>query len=157
MTLLCTTDHFESTTLTSVKTPWWWHTCGAGTCRRRFCAYCMYIPPYFLFYQWSGGNQKYIAFDSAPEVELSRAPINVGRSETKIAVSNLAWGTVVSPQFCSVRVDISVFPSKSLTVLHVKLTTHLRLVSRCRTHGTLHPCCLCTFVSVLRHLPLYRA
>ena len=35
-TLVHTTNQFESTTLTTVKTPWWWHPWNAETCRRRF-------------------------------------------------------------------------------------------------------------------------
>jgi len=38
-----TTNHFESTTLTKVKTPWWWQLWIVETCRRRFCMSVMYI------------------------------------------------------------------------------------------------------------------
>jgi len=39
-----TTDHFENTALTTMKTPWWWHLWSAETCSRRFCAsvVCLY-------------------------------------------------------------------------------------------------------------------
>jgi len=37
-----TTDHSESTTLTTVKNPWWWHTWSVETCRKRFCASVVY-------------------------------------------------------------------------------------------------------------------
>jgi len=43
VTVVHTTVHFESTTLTTVKTPWWWHPSSAKTCRRRFCASLVYI------------------------------------------------------------------------------------------------------------------
>jgi len=36
-------DYSESATLTTVKTPWWWHTWSVETCRRRFCASVVYI------------------------------------------------------------------------------------------------------------------
>jgi len=41
--LLHTTDHFYSTTLTIVKTPWWWHPCSTQTCTRRCCASVTYM------------------------------------------------------------------------------------------------------------------
>jgi len=38
VTVLRAADHFESTTLTTVKTPWWWHQGSAKTYRKSFCA-----------------------------------------------------------------------------------------------------------------------
>ena len=66
----------------------------------------MYISPYFFYSTSVQERSKNIAFDSAPLVELSKAHFIIGRSETEIALSNLAYGTDVSPQFCSVRVDV---------------------------------------------------
>jgi len=34
VTVLHTTDHFESSSLTTAKAPWWWHPWSAETCRR---------------------------------------------------------------------------------------------------------------------------
>ena len=58
----CTTDHFESTTLTSVKTPWWWHPWNVETCKRIFCyllwiyssAYKVGFMRWFLHYGGTG-------------------------------------------------------------------------------------------------------
>jgi hypothetical protein len=41
--VLCTADHFDSTTLTTVKTPWGWHQGSAETWRKSFCASVVYI------------------------------------------------------------------------------------------------------------------
>jgi len=43
MTVLHTTDHLVSTTLSSVKTRWCWHPQNTGKCSRRFCASAVYI------------------------------------------------------------------------------------------------------------------
>jgi len=36
VTVVHKTDHCESTTLTTVRTPWWWHPWSAETCTRIF-------------------------------------------------------------------------------------------------------------------------
>jgi len=43
VTVVHTTDHFESTILTTVKTPWWWHPWSAERGRGRSCASLVYI------------------------------------------------------------------------------------------------------------------
>jgi len=43
VTVVHTTDHFESTTSATVRTPWWWHPWSAETCKTRFCASLVYI------------------------------------------------------------------------------------------------------------------
>jgi len=63
--LLHTTDHFEGTALTTVKTHWWWHPQNAETCRSGFCAFVVYIFQcmwgwFYEHYLWSQDSCKFI-------------------------------------------------------------------------------------------------
>ena len=62
MTVVHTSDPFEGTTLTTVKTPWWWHSWSTETCRKRFCASVVYLCG--LVVRVSGYRYRGLGFDS---------------------------------------------------------------------------------------------
>jgi len=71
--VLHTTDRFESTTLTTVKAPWWWHPWSTETCRRRFCASVVYMlsSKSKTLIEQKKRPQRVVALQKHPQSEIS--------------------------------------------------------------------------------------
>jgi hypothetical protein len=117
--VLRTTNHFESITLTTVKSPWCWHQGSAETCRRSFCVSvvcilqcaegCLYIRTALLaglrcyVHCWKGKNGSEMSDSSRCRAQKypepgSKSHFSIRRHGRRCAVPSSPWHSTATQE-----------------------------------------------------------